>query len=107
MIRRPPRSTLFPYTTLFRSRVCRETGADPAIFTLLIGDRKTVGQKLADDPRIPLGSATGSTNMGVNVAKAVNGRLGRTILELGGNTALSVAPSSDLEMATRSICFAA
>src|SRR5207249_5858831 len=43
-------------------RVCRETGADPAIFSLLIGDRKTVGQKLADDPRIPLVSATGSVN---------------------------------------------
>jgi NAD-dependent aldehyde dehydrogenases len=50
-------------------RVCRETGADPAIFTLLVGDRKTVGQKLADDPHIPLVSATGSTNMGFNVAK--------------------------------------
>src|SRR3989442_13756327 len=50
--------------TKIAERVCRETGADPAIFTLLIGDRKTVGQKLADDPRIPLVSATGSTNMG-------------------------------------------
>src|SRR5437879_2127734 len=49
--------------TKIAERVCRETGADPAIFTLLVGDRKTVGQKLADDPRIPLVSATGSTNM--------------------------------------------
>jgi aldehyde dehydrogenase (NAD+) len=47
--------------TKIAERVCRETGADPAIFTLLMGDRKTVGQKLADDPRIPLVSATGST----------------------------------------------
>ena len=47
--------------TKIAERVCRETGADPAIFTLLVGDRKTVGQKLADDPRIPLVSATGST----------------------------------------------
>ncbi len=82
--------------TKIAERVCRETGADPAIFTLLVGDRKTVGQKLADDPRIPLVSATGSTNMGFNVAKAVNGRLGRTILELGGNNALIVTPSADL-----------
>ena len=74
--------------TKIAERVCRETGADPAIFTLLMGDRKTVGQKLADDARIPLVSATGSTNMGFNVAKAVNGRLGRTILELGGNNAI-------------------
>ena len=88
-------------------RVCRETGADPAIFTLLIGDRKTVGQKLADDARISLVSATGSVNMGLNVAKAVHGRLGRTIMELGGNNALIVAPSADLDMATQSIFFGA
>src|SRR5881628_3183403 len=88
-------------------RVCRETGTDPAIFTLLIGDRKTVGQKLADDARIPLVSATGSVNMGLNVAKTVHGRLGRTIMELGGNNALIVAPSADLEMATQSIFFGA
>ena len=93
--------------TRIAERVCRETGADPAIFTLLMGDRKTVGQKLADDARIPLVSATGSTNMGFSVAKAVNGRLGRTILELGGNNALIVAPSADLNMATQSIFFGA
>src|SRR2546429_1689273 len=88
-------------------RVCRETGADPAIFTLLVGDRKTVGQKLADDARISLVSATGSVAMGVNVAKTVHGRLGRTIMELGGNNALIVAPSADLDMATQSIFFGA
>ncbi len=88
-------------------RVCRETGADPAIFTLLIGDRRTVGQKLAEDARIPLVSATGSVNMGLNVAKTVHGRLGRTIMELGGNNALIVAPSADIDMATQSIFFGA
>src|SRR2546425_4687875 len=93
--------------TKIAERVCRETGADPAIFTLLIGDRKTVGQKLADDRRIPLVSATGSVGMGLNVAKAVHGRLGRTIMELGGNNALIVAPSADIDMATQSIFFGA
>ena len=93
--------------TKVAERVCRETGADPAIFTLLMGDRKTVGQKLADDTRIPLVSATGSVNMGLHVAKTVHGRLGRTIMELGGNNALIVAPSADLDMATRSIFFGA
>jgi aldehyde dehydrogenase (NAD+) len=88
-------------------RVCRDTGADPAIFTLLIGDRKTVGQKLADDHRIPLVSATGSVNMGLHVAKTVHGRLGRSIMELGGNNALIVAPSADLDMAMQSIFFGA
>ncbi len=93
--------------TKIAERVCRETGADPAIFTLLIGDRKTVGQKLADDARIPLVSATGSVNMGLNVAKTVHGRLGRTIMELGGNNALIVAPSADIDMATQSVFFGA
>jgi aldehyde dehydrogenase (NAD+) len=93
--------------TRIAGRVCRETGAEPAIFTLLMGDRKTVGQKLADDTRIPLVSATGSVNMGLHVAKAVHGRLGRTVMELGGNNALIVAPSADLDMATRSIFFGA
>src|SRR6266404_1766427 len=87
--------------TKIAERVCRETGADPAIFTLLIGDRKTVGQKLAADARIPLISATGSVRMGHEVAKAVHGRLGRTIMELGGNNALIVAPGADLDMATQ------
>src|SRR5262249_20544403 len=88
-------------------RVCRETGADPAIFSLLIGDRKTVGQKLADDPQISLVSATGSVAMGLNVAKTVHGRLGKTIMELGGNNALIVAPSADVDLATQSIFFGA
>src|SRR5437899_12921870 len=56
--------------TKIAERVCRETRADPAIFSVLMGDHKTVGQKLTDDARIPLVSATGSTNIGFSVAKA-------------------------------------
>src|SRR5437899_3854726 len=93
--------------TKMAERVCRETGADPAIFSLLIGDRKTVGQKLSADKRIPLISATGSVQMGFHVAQTVHGRLGRTIMELGGNNALIVAPSADIDMATQSIFFGA
>src|SRR6184192_1308155 len=93
--------------TKIAERVCRETGADPAIFTLLVGGRKSVGQNLADDARIPLTSATGSVNMGLHVAKTVHGRLGRSIMELGGNNALIVAPSADIDMATQSIFFGA
>jgi len=93
--------------TKIAERICRETGADPAIFSLLIGDRGTVGKKLAADRRIPLVSATGSVRMGHEVAKAVHGRLGRTIMELGGNNALIVAPTADLDMATQSIFFGA
>jgi len=93
--------------TKIAERVCSETGADPAIFSLLIGDRKTVGQKLAADARIPLISATGSVAMGLNVAKTVHGRFGKTIMELGGNNALIVAPSADVDLATQSIFFGA
>jgi aldehyde dehydrogenase (NAD+) len=88
-------------------RVCRTTGADPAIFSLLVGDGPSVGQKLAADARVPLVSATGSTRMGYEVAKTVHGRLGKSILELGGNNALIVSKSADLDMAVRSIFFGA
>jgi aldehyde dehydrogenase (NAD+) len=93
--------------TKIAERVCRETGADPAIFTLMIGDGPSIGQKLAADRRIPLVSATGSVRMGLDVAKTVHGRLGKTIMELGGNNALIVCPSADLDMATQSIFFGA
>ena len=93
--------------TKLAERVCRNTGADPAIFSLLIGDRTSVGQPLASDRRIPLVSATGSTGMGISVAKTVHGRLGKTILELGGNNALVVSKTADVDMAARSIFFGA
>ena len=93
--------------TKIAERVCKNTGADPAIFSLLIGDRHSVGEPLAADRRIPLVSATGSTRMGISVAQTVHGRLGKTILELGGNNALVVSKTADVEMAARSIFFGA
>jgi aldehyde dehydrogenase (NAD+) len=88
-------------------RVCRQTGADPAIFSLAIGDGPKLGQRMAADQRIPLVSATGSTRMGFDVAKAVHGRLGKSILELGGNNALVVSQTADIDMAARAIFFGA
>ncbi|MDQ3118008.1 MAG: aldehyde dehydrogenase family protein [Verrucomicrobiota bacterium] len=88
-------------------RICRRTGADPAIFSLVVGDGPNLGQKMAADRRVPLVSATGSTRMGFEVGKAVHGRLGKSILELGGNNALVVSQTADLEMAARSIFFGA
>jgi aldehyde dehydrogenase (NAD+) len=67
----------------------------------------SVGQRLAASPRVPLVSATGSTAMGRKVAAAVGGRLGRSLLELGGNNAMIVTPSADLDLAVRAIVFAA
>jgi aldehyde dehydrogenase (NAD+) len=93
--------------TRIAERVCRETGADPAIFSLLVGDGPSFGQKIAADRRIPLVSATGSTRMGFDVARTVHGRLGKTIMELGGNNALVVTPSANIDMATQSIFFGA
>ena len=72
----------------------------------LIGGRE-VGERLVDDPRVPLVSATGSTAMGRAVARGVARRFGRSILELGGNNASIVAPSADLDLALRAIAFAA
>lgn len=73
----------------------------------VIGDGATVGEALARDERLPLVSATGSVRMGRRVAQVVAARLGRSLLELGGNNAMIVMPSSDLELATRAIVFAA
>jgi aldehyde dehydrogenase (NAD+) len=76
------------------------------LLQVLIGD-SSVGQELAANHHLPLISATGSTRMGKNVAQVVAARLGRTILELGGNNAAIVAPSADLELAIRAIVFSA
>ena len=64
------------------------------------------GEALADDPRLPLVSATGSCRMGRALAPRVAARFGRTLLELGGNNAAIVAPSADLDLAERAIAFA-
>jgi aldehyde dehydrogenase (NAD+) len=66
-----------------------------------------LGEALADDRRVPLVSATGSTRMGAMLGPRVAQRFGRTILELGGNNGMIVAPSADLDLALRAILFAA
>jgi aldehyde dehydrogenase (NAD+) len=67
----------------------------------------SAGERLADDRRVALVSATGSTRMGRALAPRVAARFGRALLELGGNNAMVVAPSADLELATRAILFSA
>jgi aldehyde dehydrogenase (NAD+) len=78
----------------------------PGVLGLVIG-KADVGEALASSEKLPLISATGSTRMGRAVAQAVAKRLGRTLLELGGNNAMIVTPSADLELALRAITFAA
>ena len=80
--------------------------APDGLSQVLIGGRG-VGEALAADPRIPLVSATGSTRMGKAVATTVAGRLGRSLLELGGNNAMIVSDSADLDLAVRAIAFSA
>jgi aldehyde dehydrogenase (NAD+) len=82
------------------------SGAPEGLVQCVIGGAAH-GERLVDSPRIPLVSATGSTRMGAQVAPRVAARFGRSILELGGNNAMIVAPSADLDMATRAIVFAA
>ena len=85
----------------------RERDGQPGVFTLCIGRGAVVGQALAEDRRVPLISATGSCAMGRRLAQTVAGRLGRSLLELGGNNGIIVTPSANLELALRAVTFAA
>ena len=91
--------------TRIAAGVCEEFGVDSAIFSLAVGDGPSIGERLINDKRIALVSATGSTRMGKRVAEVVGGRLGRTILELGGNNAIIVTPNANLDLALPGILF--
>ncbi|GGJ40463.1 L-piperidine-6-carboxylate dehydrogenase [Paenarthrobacter histidinolovorans] len=88
------------------ARAAKDVGAPDGIHHLLLTDR-TGGQKLVEDPRIALVSATGSVRMGQEIAPVIAKRFGRALLELGGNNGAIVAPSADLDLALRGIVFAA
>jgi aldehyde dehydrogenase (NAD+) len=90
------------------AEVMREMPEIPdGIVSVVIGDGKNVGQSLAEETRVPLISATGSVRMGQQVAQIVAKRLGRSLLELGGNNGMILTPSADLDLAIRAITFAA
>jgi aldehyde dehydrogenase (NAD+) len=74
---------------------------------VVVGDGPAIGEALAASEKLPLISATGSTRMGRAVAQTVAKRLGRTLLELGGNNGMILTPSADMDLATRAIVFAA
>ena len=76
------------------------------VTSIVIGGRE-IGETIANDKRYPLVSATGSTVMGKSVGQAVGARLGRSILELGGNNAMIVSDTADLDLALRAIVFSA
>jgi aldehyde dehydrogenase (NAD+) len=88
-------------------RAARRFGTAPAHLSQIVLGSREVGEALARDPRLPVVSATGSTRMGHALAPIVAARFGKTILELGGNNAMIVAPSAKLDLAVRAILFAA
>ena len=99
-----------PLTALAASalldRAAIELGAPDNLHQVIVGDRDA-GIALAEDERVALVSATGSTEMGRDVGTRVARRFGRSLLELGGNNAMIVAPTADLDLAVQAILFGA
>jgi aldehyde dehydrogenase (NAD+) len=89
------------------ARAARRFGQAPAQLNQVVVGLRDTGEALVDDARVALVSATGSTRMGRAVGPRVAQRFGRSLLELGGNNAVIVTPSADLDLAVRGIAFAA
>lgn len=89
------------------SKVLADNDIPEGVINLVAGSSKYIGDNFLEDRRVPLISATGSTRMGIRVGRIVAERLGKTILELGGNNAVLVTKHSDLKMAIPSIVFGA
>lgn len=99
-----------PLTAIAVQHICNrvlEKEGYQGIFNLVIGSNEEIGESINHDPRIPLVSFTGSTRIGKHVAQIVHGRLGKTILELGGNNAIIVDENANLDMALMAIVFGA
>ncbi len=103
-------SLMAPLTAIATNDICEKVAASmghPGIFRLLIGADDVIAKKLVADRRVPLISATGSCRMGRVVGQVVAERLGRALLELGGNNGLIVSESADLDLALKSVVFGA
>jgi len=87
--------------------VFRDNDIPEGVMSCIIGPGVVVGESMINDPRIPLISATGSTAVGIRVAQACAKRLGRSILELGGNNAIIVTPDADLKLTIPAAVFGA
>ena len=84
--------------------VFKRNGLPEGIMSMIVGDRK-IGEAMSNDKRVPLVSATGSVRMGRSVAQAVGKRLGKSLLELGGNNAIIITPNANLELALPAVLF--
>ncbi|MCL4144062.1 UNVERIFIED_CONTAM: hypothetical protein GTU68_002361, partial [Idotea baltica] len=103
-------SELTPLTSIALIKLCSKVTTKhgyPGLLSLLIDSDASFGKKLAADKRIPLISATGSCTMGRAVAREVAGRLGRSLLELGGNNAVIIAKDAQMDLALRAVVFGA
>jgi aldehyde dehydrogenase (NAD+) len=103
-------SSQTPLTAIAITRICAEVmdgSGYEGVFNLVVGPGREIGDRLINDRRIPLISATGSCGMGEKVGTAVAKRLGRSLLELGGNNAVVVLDDADLDMVTRAVLFGA
>ena len=99
-----------PLTAVAVQHIANRVAADygvAGVFNLVVGSGRTVGERMINDPRVPLISFTGSVAMGRHVSEAVARRLGRSILELGGNNAIIVTANADLDLAVPAILFGA
>jgi aldehyde dehydrogenase (NAD+) len=99
-----------PLTAIATHRICDEVfqkNGWGGVFGLIIGEDKEVGEAMIRDRRIPLVSATGSCRMGRHVGQVVAERLGRSLLELGGNNAILIHKDADLDLALRAVLFGA
>jgi aldehyde dehydrogenase (NAD+) len=103
-------SSTTPLAAVAVQHICNKVMGDnglEGIFSFVAGPGRSVGEKLINDPRLPLVSFTGSTKMGRRVNEAAAKRFGNTILELGGNNAIIVTPNADLDLAIPAIVFGA
>lgn len=89
------------------AKVLKDNDVPEGVMSLIVGDVAHIGETLIADSRIPMISATGSTRMGKRVGEVVGARLGRSILELGGNNAIILTPDADMKMALPAIVFGA
>ncbi len=93
--------------TKIAERVLKQNGVPTALMSLAIGPGSTVGEAMLKDDRVKLLSLTGSSRVGHHAAQVIAGRFGKTILELGGNNAIIVTPSANMDLAVRGILFGA
>ncbi len=87
--------------------VLKENDLPEGVFNMVVGSGRTIGEQMLNDKRIPLVSLTGSTAVGKHAASVIAKRLGKYIMELGGNNAIILTPEANLEMAIPSIVFGA